>query len=75
MGAWTAEERLTLIGMLTDSLYTQSKRPGPYEYKGYESRVRQLVICHAEFLEQHRSNFAGAINRYNVERPEGRPAI
>jgi len=75
MGAWTTEERIELIGLLTHKLYTQGKIPGLPQYRVYECLVRQLATACPEFLELNRRNFADVITQYNAEKPDKKPVI
>lgn len=69
MGAWTAEERLTLIDMMTDELYAEGA-PGIYAYKSYADRVQHLAGSTNDFLERNRNQYTSVIDRYNDEKPE-----
>jgi len=74
MGAWTAQERLTLIAMLGDQLRAKTT-PNLYNYGFYVERTQHLAGSTNEFLEQHRGFFAAVIERYNREKPDEDAAI
>jgi len=71
MGAWTADQRLTLISMLSDGLY----RPTLRDYQDYKDLVSALAGMGAEFLEANRDKFQTVITQYNDEKPDEEPAI
>ncbi len=75
MGAWTAEERLTLIDMLGDELHLERYNPTLRELIEYQEKVQYLAGETNGFLEAHKEKYATVIERYNTEKPEEEAAL